>query len=53
MVQLLSVYISFKLYGIQKNRTQSLTVQKQDKLSAFGFRLYRSSNICTGKKHES
>ena len=28
-------------------------MQKQDKLSAFGFRLHQSSNICTGKKHES
>ena len=36
-----------------KSRTKSLTVQKQDKLSAFGFRLHQSSNICTGKKYES
>ena len=28
-------------------------MQKQDKLSAFGFRLHQSSNICTGKRHES
>ena len=28
-------------------------MQKQDKLSTFGFRLHQSSNIFTGKKHDS
>ena len=47
------VYIYIYIYIYIYSRTKSLTVQKQDKLSAFGFRLHQSSNICTGKRHES